>query len=156
MKRFIYLFIILSFLFFQQSIVAQDNKNLPEIIRNSINSTVIIDSDLGEGSGFFISSGGYIVTNLHVIENASYLNITTYNSVTKPAYVIGSNKTFDVAVLNIDINSTPLEFGDSNKIKVGETVIAIGNPVGYSFSVSKGIISAIGRTFPLNNLSIYI
>ena len=101
------------------------------------------------GSGFLIDDKGHIVTNNHVIENAQEINITIGDNEKKiyKAKVIGKDKKTDLAVLKIDIkNSIPfVKFGDSDKIRVGEQVIAIGNAFGFGGTVTSGIISAKGR-----------
>jgi serine protease Do len=101
------------------------------------------------GSGFLIDDKGHVVTNNHVIENAEEINITIGDNEKKiyKAKVIGKDKKTDLAVLKIDIkNSIPfVKFGDSDKIRVGEQVIAIGNAFGFGGTVTSGIISAKGR-----------
>ncbi|MGC8481179.1 MAG: S1C family serine protease, partial [Acidimicrobiales bacterium] len=98
-----------------------------------------------------MTSNGYVVTNNHVIAGASTVNVTLFNSSKSyPARVIGTDPTSDVAVLQIQgVSNLPtVTFGDSSKVKVGDSVIAIGNALGLSGSptVTEGIISALGRT----------
>jgi len=102
------------------------------------------------GSGFVIDKDGYILTNHHVIENASEIDVF-FNDGKKTklrAKIIGSDKKTDLALLKVKAGSHlfPLELGDSDKAKVGETVVAIGNPFGLSHTVTAGIISAKNRT----------
>ena len=101
------------------------------------------------GSGFLIDDKGHVVTNNHVIENAQEINITIGDNEKKiyKAKVIGKDKKTDLAVLKIDIKSLIpfVKFGDSDKIRVGEHVIAIGNAFGFGGTVTYGIISAKGR-----------
>ncbi|MFK7761129.1 MAG: Do family serine endopeptidase [Candidatus Midichloriaceae bacterium] len=101
------------------------------------------------GSGFLIDDKGHVVTNNHVIENAQEINITIGDNEKKiyKAKVIGKDKKTDLAVLKIDIKSSIpfVKFGDSDKIRVGEHVIAIGNAFGFGGTVTSGIISAKGR-----------
>lgn len=104
-----------------------------------------------EGTGMIMTSNGYVVTNNHVIAGASTVNVTLFNSSKSyPARVIGTDPTSDVAVLQIQgVSNLPtVTFGDSSKVKVGDSVIAIGNALGLSGSptVTEGIISALGRT----------
>ena len=98
------------------------------------------------GSGFLIDDKGHVVTNNHVIENAQEINITIGDNEKKiyKAKVIGKDKKTDLAVLKIDIKSSIpfVKFGDSDKIRVGEHVIAIGNAFGFGGTVTSGIISA--------------
>ena len=99
------------------------------------------------GSGFIISSDGYIVTNNHVVEGATTVKVTLNNDETFVADVIGLDSRMDLALLKIDAKKALpfITFGDSKKSKVGEWVIAIGNPLGLGGSVTAGIISAVGR-----------
>lgn len=99
------------------------------------------------GSGFIIDPSGLIVTNRHVIDEAYEITVTLQDSTTLPAQVIGQGYIFDLALLKIDVGK-PLPtvgFGDSDKLRVGDVVIAIGNPIGYGGSVSSGIVSALNR-----------
>lgn len=104
----------------------------------------------GIGSGFIISSDGYILTNNHVIENAISVKITTLQGKRYDAKIIGTDKRSDVALLKINGKDLPyVSLGDSSKVDVGEWVIAIGNPLGDilqgDVTVSAGIVSAKGR-----------
>ncbi|MFC1585019.1 Do family serine endopeptidase [Fibrobacterota bacterium] len=103
---------------------------------------------MGIGSGFIISKQGHIVTNNHVIENASRVKITLLNKKVYEADVVGRDEKTDIAVLKIDAAASELEvvaFGDSDALKIGEWVLAIGNPFGYDHTVTTGIVSAKGR-----------
>ena len=99
------------------------------------------------GSGFIISKDGYIVTNYHVIKGATSVEVTLYNGDTYKATVIGGDSDYDVAVIKIDAtNLTPVTLGDSKDVNVGDTVLAIGNPLGeLTFSMSQGIVSCCDR-----------
>ncbi|MCX7908256.1 MAG: Do family serine endopeptidase [Ignavibacteria bacterium] len=98
------------------------------------------------GSGVFVTSDGYIVTNNHVIENADEIKVTTFNKKEYKAKIIGSDKWTDLAVIKIEgENFKPVHFANMDEIKVGELVIAVGNPLGLSSTVTSGIISALGR-----------
>ena len=98
------------------------------------------------GSGFIISPDGYIVTNNHVIDKAKKIVVTLKNGKKFQAKVIGADPEIDIALLKIDAkNLTFVPLGDSDKVKVGEWVIAIGNPLMYDHTVTAGIISAKGR-----------
>jgi S1-C subfamily serine protease len=100
----------------------------------------------GKGSGVIISADGYVVTNNHVIENASVIRITTANDKHYDGRIIGADPDADLAVVKIDaVNIPSAELGDSNSLKVGESVIAIGNPLGVGTTVTHGIISATNR-----------
>ncbi len=100
------------------------------------------------GSGFIISSDGYIVTNNHVIESADEIEIELYHGGTLEAHLVGRDTRTDIALLKVE-SDDPLpfvEFGDSDGAHVGDWVLAIGNPLGQGFSVSAGIVSARNRT----------
>ena len=99
------------------------------------------------GSGFIYTADGYIVTNQHVVANASSINVTLYNGDTYPATLVGSDSDYDVAVLKIDAKDLPaVTLGSSTDVNVGDTVLAIGNPLGeLTFSMSQGIVSCVNR-----------
>jgi len=99
------------------------------------------------GSGFVISEDGYIVTNNHVIEGADEIMIEFFEGFELPATLVGTDPNTDIAVLKVEAES-PLKyvnFGDSNNARVGDWVMAMGNPLGQGFSVSAGIVSARNR-----------
>ena len=102
---------------------------------------------VGMGSGVIISKDGYIITNNHVIENASTIEITTNNNKTYKASLVGSDEIADIAVLKIDSNETfpYTRFANSDQTKIGEWVLAVGNPFNLTSTVTAGIISAKSR-----------
>jgi serine protease Do len=113
--------------------------------------------ETGAGSGFIVSKDGYILTNNHVVTNsdrttiADRVTVQMLDNRVYKARVVGNDPTTDVAVIKIDGNNFPtLPIGDDTKSKVGEWVLAIGNPLGFDFTVTAGIISAKGRS--LNGL----
>lgn len=98
------------------------------------------------GSGVIISQSGYVVTNNHVIENASAILVTTDDRKEHKATLIGRDPLTDLAVIKIEGGPFPyVHFGDIENVKVGEMVIAVGNPLGLNSTVTAGIVSAIGR-----------
>ena len=98
------------------------------------------------GSGAIVSKEGHIVTNNHVIEGMDEIAVKLSDGRERAARLIGTDQDTDIAVLKIDADSvTPLPFGDSEVVEVGETVMAVGNPYGWEESVTQGIISAKGR-----------
>jgi serine protease Do len=98
------------------------------------------------GSGVIVSDDGYIVTNNHVIEKAQEIKVLLLNKKDYTAKLIGADPKTDIAVIKIDAKGLPaLPWGDSNKLRVGEVVFAIGNPFGLNQTVTMGIISAVGR-----------
>jgi serine protease Do len=110
------------------------------------------------GSGFVIDAAGHIVTNNHVIEDADLIEVTFPNGDTFEAELIGRDPATDIAVLKIDTGTEQafVEWGDSDTAEVGEWVIAIGNPFGYSGSVAAGIISARNRDISSGNYDDFI
>ncbi len=101
------------------------------------------------GSGFVISPDGYILTNHHVVKNASEIVVRFSNRQEYKAKLIGSDVRTDVALLKIDADNLPtLKLGSSEKLKVGEWVLAIGSPFGFEHSATAGIVSAKGRALP--------
>jgi serine protease Do len=99
------------------------------------------------GSGFIITEDGYILTNYHVIENSDTVTVATYDDQTYEAEIIGYDETNDIAVLKIDAeNLRPVTLGNSDKLRVGDSVFAIGNPLGeLTFSLTHGVVSALSR-----------
>jgi S1-C subfamily serine protease len=101
----------------------------------------------GSGSGFIISSDGFIVTNHHVIENAGSIKVSLADGRQVIAELKGSDRSTDIAVLKIYENSLKaLSFANSNQLQVGQIAIAIGNPLGLQHTVTAGVVSALGRT----------
>nr|WP_065759357.1 DegQ family serine endoprotease [Pseudomonas defluvii] len=101
------------------------------------------------GSGFIISSDGYVLTNNHVVADADEIMVRLSDRSEFQAKVVGTDPRTDVALLKIDGKNLPtVKLGDSEKLKVGEWVLAIGSPFGFDHSVTKGIVSAKGRTLP--------
>ncbi len=109
------------------------------------------------GSGFILSSDGYIMTNAHVVDHADKITVRLTDKREFSAKVIGADKRTDVAVLKIDATGLPkVALGDPNKLKVGEWVVAIGSPFGFDSSVTAGIVSAKGRSLPQDNFVPFI
>jgi S1-C subfamily serine protease len=128
------------------------SQDFSEVIDDSINSVVTIITDKSQGTGFIIKRG-YVVTNAHVLNNAKELKIMTADKKEHQGDLIGYDARTDIALITIsqDYPSLKLE----KKSKQGEKVIAIGNPLGLSFSISEGIVSAVSRVGP-NGLPAYI
>ena len=132
---------------------------MPEVYASNVNSVVSINvsattnyfgqtvETAASGTGFFITQDGYILTNHHVISGASTVKVTLYNGETYDATVIGSDSDYDIAVIKIDVTgATPVVLGDSSKVAIGESVAAVGNPLGeLTFSMSEGIVSCVNR-----------
>ena len=109
------------------------------------------------GSGVIIRSDGYIVTNNHVVEGADELTVTLSDNKEYSARIIGTDKTTDLALIKIDGRNLPaIEIANSDQVKVGEWVLAIGNPLGLNNTVTAGIISAKARTLGANGVESFI
>jgi serine protease Do len=101
------------------------------------------------GSGFVLSEDGYILTNHHVIKDADEIIVRFSDRSELEAKILGSDERSDVALLKVEAKGlTAVKLGDSNKLKVGEWVLAIGSPFGFDYSATAGIISALGRSLP--------
>ena len=127
-------------------------QQVPEILRRFFGNQVVIPQQqtpqekVGYGSAFFISNDGYLLTNHHVVEDASRITITLQDRREIDAKVIGSDERTDVALLKVDGTSYPsLKIGNVDQLKVGEPVLAIGSPFGFDYSASAGIVSAKSR-----------
>ena len=109
------------------------------------------------GSGVIISTDGYIVTNNHVVDGADELTVTLHDSKEYSARIIGADKTTDLALIKIDAKNLPaIRIANSDNVKVGEWVLAIGNPLGLNNTVTAGIISAKARTLGANGVESFI
>ena len=109
------------------------------------------------GSGFITSKNGYVITNHHVVKDADEIIVRLNDRREFVAELVGSDARSDIAVLKVDGDNLPfLKLGDSSKVNVGEWVLAIGSPFGFDYSVTAGIISAIGRSLPNENYVPYI
>ena len=138
----------------------------PEIYASFVGSTVGITTEVvttnswgqpvsaaAAGSGFVITNDGYILTNYHVIDGAQSIKVAFVDGTTYDAVLVGGEEENDIAVLKIDTTGlTPVIIGDSDNIKVGEQVVAIGNPLGeLTYSMTQGIISAKDRSITMQN-----
>ena len=103
----------------------------------------------GLGSGVIISPEGHIITNNHVVEGATDIRVTMSDKRVLPAKLIGTDPLTDLAVIKINAGNLPsIPWGVSNDLKVGQTVLAFGNPYGFRFTVTRGIVSAVNRSNP--------
>ncbi len=108
----------------------------------------------GEGSGFVWDTAGHIVTNYHVIENADTIEVEFFDGTTVRARLIGGDADADLAVIKVEADASrlrPVKMGDSDRLFVGQRAIAIGNPFGQDWTMTTGIVSALGRTMPSGN-----
>ena len=136
-----------------------------EIYAKNVSSTVGITTSIttnywgyqttsaASGSGFIITNDGYIMTNHHVIEDSSAITVSLYDGATYDAELVGYDASNDLAVLKVDAQGlTPVVIGNSDTLRVGDTVMAIGNPLGeLTFSMTMGIISAKDRQVTLSS-----
>ena len=111
----------------------------------------------GQGSGVIVTSEGHVMTNHHVIAGQQKIQITLHGGKTYSAHLIGEDKLLDIAVLKIDAKETftPLKMGDSSQVKVGQIVLAVGNPFGLGETVTQGIISAKERSLSDNQRDLF-
>ena len=100
------------------------------------------------GSGFVIDDDGHILTNAHVVDNATSVSVTFSDERTRPAKIVGKDESTDLALLKVDsarVDLRPLELGDSESVQVGDPTIAIGNPFGFDQTLTTGVVSALQR-----------
>jgi S1-C subfamily serine protease len=126
-----------------------------EVVTAVIKGVVSVGTDSTAGTGFAVNPLGYILTNEHVVRNARFIQVQTYDGNVYPAELLGVDATLDIAVLRLNVSLNSLELAETNSVTSGEKVIAIGNPLGLSFSVTEGIVSAVHRRGP-NGLEAYI
>jgi putative serine protease PepD len=111
-------------------------------------------TEQAQGSGFVYDTAGHIVTNEHVVDGASSVTVRFWNGATYKATVVGTDPSTDLAVLKVDAPSSvlhPLTLGDSSKVQVGQTVVAIGSPFGLEGTITAGIVSALHRDITAPN-----
>ncbi len=132
------------------SVVSSVQNSVVEITTETVSTNVFLRQyvSTGAGSGVILTADGYIVTNNHVIEGASTVTVRLIDGSSYPATPIGTDAKTDIAILKIEANGlNPAVFGDSDKLVVGESVLAVGNPLGeLGGTVTSGIISALDRT----------
>lgn len=124
-------------------------ETLVKLYENVSRGTVAIFTDVGSGSGFVFDGNGHIVTNFHVVEGSNTVEVRFTSGYMVYGTVIGTDLDSDLAVIKVDAPASelfPLPVGDSTLLKVGQTVVAIGNPFGLESTMTVGIISALGRT----------
>ncbi|WP_298610218.1 DegQ family serine endoprotease [uncultured Thiothrix sp.] len=124
-------------------------KELEKFFRNMPRGTPQPHDTQAMGSGFIISQDGYVVTNNHVVENASKIKVTLNDKRELTAKVIGKDKYSDIALLKVEATGLPtVRLGDSDGLEVGQWVVAIGAPFGLDHSATQGIVSALSRSLP--------
>ena len=128
---------------------AAQEEGLVALYENVSPGTVAIITDQGQGSGFVYDSQGHVITNFHVIEGAQTIEVRFTSGFMAYGTIIGTDTDSDLAIIKVDAPAEelhPLPLGDSDSLKVGQTVVAIGNPFGLDGTMTVGIISALGRT----------
>jgi len=140
----------------EQSLVDVYERVSPAVVNitNQIGSASPSTNDFprtGLGSGFFFDDRGYILTNNHVVDDASRLEVTLADGTSVPGQLVGRDPANDLAVVKVEVPKEKIHtvpFGDSDRLKPGQLAIAIGNPFGLDRTMTTGIISAVGRTRP--------
>ena len=130
------------------NVIQEGGLSLQDIYTKAIDSVVSISCATGTGTGVVLSSDGYIVTNAHVVEGGGQLSVLFTDQTTLPATLVGMDTVSDLAVLYVQAEDlTPAEFGDSSVLRVGDSVVAIGDPLGIELrgTMTNGIVSAINR-----------
>ena len=132
----------------------QTSEMVEEVKSAVVGISATVDGGYSVGSGVAIASGGYILTNHHVIEGARSVKVYLSNNVESYAKVLYSDSALDLAILKADVNMPYLDTEPSTNLKVGEDVVAIGTPLTLQFkhTVTKGIVSALNRTLEISNL----
>ena len=125
------------------------------VIEKAVKGVVSVLTENSVGSGFIVTEDGYIITNYHVIQGKDSVKILTYDKRVIQADIIGIDKLRDIALLKIEGSYDYILLADSDSLQVGKKVIAIGNPLGLSFTVTEGIISGLDREGP-NGLEEYV
>ena len=127
---------------------SDSNLSVQSIYRLAYKGVVEITASQGQGSGFVYDGNGHIVTNAHVVEGASSVSVKFWNGKSYTAQVVGIDASTDLAVLKVNAPVSevfPLSLGDSSKLTVGDSVVAIGSPFGLEGTVTSGIVSALHR-----------
>ncbi|QIL88873.1 DegQ family serine endoprotease [Microbulbifer harenosus] len=142
----------------RNSVPPQYQQEIPDIFRHLLEPRERQQRPVASmGSGFIISSDGYVVTNNHVVDGADEVLVTLTDRREFEAKVIGTDPRSDLALLKVEASDLPtVRWGDSEKMKVGEWVVAIGSPFGLDYSASAGIVSAMGRSIPNESRENYV
>lgn len=129
-----------------ETIKLSAGEDFSTIIEDAVKTVVTVKTDISQGTGFIISPDGYLVTNAHILSGAKEFQISDYEQKSISAQFIGYDPELDIALIKIEGSYEFLTLENSDEVKTGEKVIAIGNPLGLQFSVSEGIVSGVHRT----------
>lgn len=157
-KIFLLLIFLAAVIIFPVSAYTTDEAKIIQAV--ALNKPCVVNIDTydgsasGIGSGVILNESGYIITNAHVIKRANNIVVTLSNGEKYKAGVVKSSPEYDIAILKINPSSklTVPRFGDSDNLKLGQTVIAIGNPVHFNWTVTLGVISALNREVQFMNI----
>ncbi len=140
--------------------VEELQEQTPEnVYESSYKSVVIIRTAIGQGSGFFHSDSNLIVTNWHVVANEEEIEVEFYDRTRSNATIVGTDAYSDVAVIMVSdapVDAKPLQLGNSSNLHIGQQVVAIGNPLGLSSSLSSGIISQLNKLISLETVPLIV
>ena len=131
------------------SALAELSEDIERVVRDTSPSVVAVEHERGQGSGIVIASDGYVVTNSHVVRGTGPLSVRTASGESLRADLVGDDPASDLAVLRVAVHGLPaLSLYGGRRLRVGQLVLAIGNPLRFDRSVSLGVVSAIDRTLP--------